>query len=157
MTNAHNRIKTLLETVSASDHQDTQRLKRVKTYWQIGRLCNQHKARTGQTVRDIAQAIGAHKTALQRYSQFNAVYPDGYTARYKNKVVKWHMFREVLRFSNAKEREFYLRQACGQDWDKYEHRRRIRADYFHNYRDAQSYTARNKLKETGQTLYTYTA
>ncbi len=145
-----------MDSIDASD-EESARLKRIKKYWQIGRLVNLYKKKSGISVIEISKELKASPSLLSRYSQFNRVYNDGYSEHYADKPVKWYMFVKVMGVKDAKQRDFYLSQACAKEWDKYELSRRIKADYYHAFKDAKGYEPLNKLPAKGQTLYTYSA
>jgi micrococcal nuclease len=154
--NPLNKIKNLLNSIETSD-EDNAQARRVQQCWQIGKLIHQHKEKTGKTIAAIAEEIEANKKDIYKYTQFYNAYKDGYKSRHHGQVVPWHIFLIVLPLKDAKEREFYLKQTCRHNWNKYELKRRLKADYYHNYKDIKTCQAANKLKKTGQRLYTYIA
>lgn len=153
-TDTITKIKKLLADIDDS-LEDEDKIAMVRNLWEAGRLATDHKDATGKLLKEIASELDVPPWALQRYTQFYRSFSKGYPERYENKVITWSMFCEVLPVHDAAARDFYLREACRQGWDKYALKKRIREDYYGIRQDAEASSASHILKDKRQRLYTY--
>ncbi len=149
-------IKAILSGVDDS-LEDEDKLSMVRGYWEAGRLATGHKDSTGMPFKEIAREIEVPVGSLQRYTQFYKTFADGYPEKHGNRVVSWTYICCILPVHDAKAREFYLREACLQGWNKYELTKRIRQDYHGALQDAARSRESKTLKPKKQRLYTYAA
>ena len=150
------KIKKILAGIDDS-LEDEDKLAMVRGYWEAGRLATQYKDSTGILLKDIARAIEVPDWALQKYAQFYRTFSGGYPGKYGNKVVSWSLICCVLPVHDAKAREFYLKEACLNGWNKYELTKRIQKDYYGAVEDAAAANQSKTLKSIKQRLYTYAA
>lgn len=148
------RIKKLLADIDDS-LEDEDKVLMVRNLWEAGRLASEYKDSTGKILKEIAAELDIALWALQRYTQFYRSFAKGYPERYENKVITWSMFCEVLPVHDAAARDFYLREACRQGWDKFALKKRIREDYYSIHQQAQTSAGSTALKAKRQRLYTY--
>lgn len=149
-------IKGILSGVDDS-LEDEDKLSMVRGFWEAGRLATEYKDSTGMLLKDIAREAEVPVWSLQRYTQFYKTFPKGYRERYGARVVNWSLICCVLPVHDAKAREFYLREACLQGWNKFELTKRIRQDYHGAVQDAAQANGDKTLKIKPQRLYTYAA
>ncbi len=149
-------IKKILAGIDDS-LEDEDKLSMVRGYWDAGRLAVEYKDSTGMLLKDIAREIEVPGWALQRYTQFYNAFPKGYPEKYGNRVVNWTYICCILPVHDAKAREFYLKEACRQGWNKYELTKRIQKDYYGAVEDAAAANQSKTLKPQRQRLYTYAA
>ncbi len=148
------KIKKLLAAIDDS-LEDDDKITMVHNLWEVGRLATGHKDTTGKILKEIASELDIAPWSLQRYTQFYRSFSKGYPQRYENKVITWSMFCEVLPVHDAAARDFYLREACRQGWDKFALKKRVREDYYGIRLNAEASASSKVLKVKQRRLYTY--
>ncbi len=135
--------------------EDDSKVAMVRGYWDVGQLSMGYKESTGMLIKEVAQILEISDKDLQKYTQFYKTFPEGYPEKYHNRVVNWSMIRSVLPVHDAKARDFYLRESCRHDWNKYELTRRIKENYYYELQVAGNNNKRPSITEKEQRLYTY--
>ncbi|MBU0467608.1 MAG: hypothetical protein KKF78_11310 [Candidatus Omnitrophica bacterium] len=161
MINPLNKIKKILSTIDNSMEDDA-KLAMVKGYWEVGKLTAEYKDSTGKLIAVIADEIEAPKHAVQRYIQFYKTYPDGYPQKYYDRVILWSYICSVLPVHDKVERDFYLKEACKNKWNKHQLCERINNRYYQAVKESSEYNVKsgkkkNIVESKEQQLFTYAA
>lgn len=135
---------------------DDEKIRMVRSCWEIGRLVDEYRTATGEQINDIAKATGVHRALMQRYSQFYRSFPKGYPEMAHGRVVTWSNIVEVLPVRSARQRLFYLKEACRLGWGRHALKARIKEGYYTQQKNAGTESYKT-LDQRDDRLYIYAA
>lgn len=160
----NNQLQKITDILSSIDNtmEDDAKVAAVRGYWQVGKILTEYKSSTGKLLKDIADELFMSDKELQKYAQFYRSFPDGYPERYHGRVIHWTYIRTVLPVHDPKARDFYLNEACRNNWSKRDLVLRINDKYYQTVTESTSFNAKKvkvkqAVKPTEQQLYTYVA
>jgi predicted nuclease of restriction endonuclease-like (RecB) superfamily len=116
----------------------------VQTYWQVGQRIvereQQGRERAGYGQRLIVNlsryltdtlGTGFSEANLKNMRQFYLIFPDfGQFATHRVANLSWTNARTIMRLDDAKERNYYLREAAAQNWPSRVLERNIKSGYY---------------------------
>ena len=115
----------------------------VQCYWQIGRRiveAEQHGQRRADYGEGIIRALSHNMTNefgrgfsyanLKNFRQFYLVYPDFEKSYALRSQLSWTHYRLIMRVENPAARDFYMKEAAGQNWSSRVLERNINTHYY---------------------------
>ena len=115
----------------------------VQCYWQIGRRiveAEQHGQRRADYGEGIIRALSRSLTNefgrgfsyanLKNFRQFYLVYPDFEKSYALRSQLSWTHYRLIMRVENPAARDFYMKEAAGQNWSSRVLERNINTHYY---------------------------
>ncbi len=158
------RIKNIINRLSVFESRikdDAERLAKLQAAWEIGRDAREYKKETGSSLKTIADECGIVEANLQRMMRFHQFYPKGYKESINGKPLMLSYYMAVMYVREARERDWYLKQAVLNGWTTPEIRRRVRNHFYESATDAAASGGGSKAAQVlcprEQQLYTYSA
>ena len=161
MINPLKKIRSILSNIDDSMEDDA-KLAMVKGYWEVGKIASEYKDSTGKVIKDIADEVEAPTHAMQRYIQFYKEFPQGYPGKYYDRVIHWTYICCILPVHDKEARDFYLKEACKNKWNKHQLVERINNGYYQSVKESTEYNVKSSKRKNiveikEQQLYRYTA
>ena len=126
-------IRSLIERAQFQAYKVIDNL-RVQTYWQIGeRIVRgelEHKERADygeRLIEHLARDLGFKKRQIYWMVQFYRTHPIVSTL---STQLSWSHYKEIMKFSDKQERDFYESQATYSNWSVRELRKQIKNDLY---------------------------
>ena len=111
----------------------------VQTYWQVGKMIveaqgGEERAGYGDNLlNDLAKRLtiefgkGFTLTNLKYIRQFYIAFPNGHAVRDQ---LSWTHYRQLIKLSNSKAREYYAKEAAEGNWSTRELERQIATQHY---------------------------
>ncbi len=113
--------------------------KTLTSYWKIGEEIAKVRDVTKIYVKDLAKRAEAPYTLFKRCRKFYEVWPKGLSKNTEG--LTWSQHILLLKITDAKVRDFYVKQTLKQGWDKPSLARAIKNDAFARVQNGEALTA----------------